>query len=225
MPELQSSTVDKFPKWKTEKWSSWTRGRRSALSRIIPARKTTPSWATRAEDAGTEEFGVVTSPSVYVSWTLHWCQYLPYLRPKLYEILRRHYCKHVSGVSAVDWCPEPTQINGGAVTTNGKRVGSTATYSCLNGFILFGDNVSMSSADILTWPSIVTLSYGLETIFINKLSDPFNCITCNLHYIYLLLVLKVLILKPLQKSQRQRPLEAHAEVDDTWKVHYQNFSF
>lgn len=43
---------------------------------------------------------------------------------------------------AVDWCPEPPQINGGVVTTTGKRAGSTATYSCQNGFILFGDNVS-----------------------------------------------------------------------------------
>lgn len=42
----------------------------------------------------------------------------------------------------VDWCSEPPQINGGVVTNTGRRVGSTATYSCQNGFILFGDNVS-----------------------------------------------------------------------------------
>ncbi|CAD1479335.1 unnamed protein product, partial [Heterotrigona itama] len=41
----------------------------------------------------------------------------------------------------VDWCPEPPQINGGVVTTTGRRAGSTASYSCQNGFILFGDNV------------------------------------------------------------------------------------
>lgn len=40
-----------------------------------------------------------------------------------------------------DWCSEPPQINGGVVTNTGRRVGSTATYSCQNGFILFGDNV------------------------------------------------------------------------------------
>ena len=42
----------------------------------------------------------------------------------------------------VDWCPEPPQINGGVVTTTGRRAGSTASYTCQNGFILFGDNVS-----------------------------------------------------------------------------------
>ncbi|XP_057333972.1 sushi, von Willebrand factor type A, EGF and pentraxin domain-containing protein 1 isoform X2 [Microplitis mediator] len=40
-----------------------------------------------------------------------------------------------------DWCPEPPEINGGLVTKTGKRAGSTATYTCQNGFILFGDNV------------------------------------------------------------------------------------
>ncbi|GAB1862793.1 Sushi, von Willebrand factor type A, EGF and pentraxin domain-containing protein 1 [Camponotus japonicus] len=40
-----------------------------------------------------------------------------------------------------DWCPEPPEVNGGIVTTTGRRVSSTATYSCQNGFILFGDNV------------------------------------------------------------------------------------
>lgn len=41
-----------------------------------------------------------------------------------------------------DWCPEPPQINGGVVEVNGRRAGSTATYSCKNGFILFGPAVS-----------------------------------------------------------------------------------
>ncbi|XP_044588526.1 sushi, von Willebrand factor type A, EGF and pentraxin domain-containing protein 1 isoform X2 [Cotesia glomerata] len=40
-----------------------------------------------------------------------------------------------------DWCPEPPEINGGLVIKTGKRAGSTATYTCQNGFILFGDNV------------------------------------------------------------------------------------
>ncbi|KAG7211173.1 hypothetical protein KM043_010494 [Ampulex compressa] len=40
-----------------------------------------------------------------------------------------------------DWCPEPPRINGGVVAATGRRTGSTATYSCLNGFVLFGDNV------------------------------------------------------------------------------------
>lgn len=42
-----------------------------------------------------------------------------------------------------DWCPEPPQINGGVVSVNGRRAGSTATYSCKFGFILFGQSVSM----------------------------------------------------------------------------------
>lgn len=41
-----------------------------------------------------------------------------------------------------DWCSEPPQISGGIVTTNGRRTGSVATYSCEPGFILFGPNVS-----------------------------------------------------------------------------------
>ncbi|XP_063986412.1 sushi, von Willebrand factor type A, EGF and pentraxin domain-containing protein 1 [Diachasmimorpha longicaudata] len=40
-----------------------------------------------------------------------------------------------------DWCPDPPDVTGGVVTTTGKRAGSTATYTCQNGFILFGDNV------------------------------------------------------------------------------------
>ncbi|XP_008215827.1 sushi, von Willebrand factor type A, EGF and pentraxin domain-containing protein 1 [Nasonia vitripennis] len=40
-----------------------------------------------------------------------------------------------------DWCPEPPQISGGLVSFSGKRAGSIATYSCQNGFVLFGDNV------------------------------------------------------------------------------------
>lgn len=46
-------------------------------------------------------------------------------------------------VITVDWCPEPPEVNGGIVSTTGKRAGSTASYTCQNGFILFGDNVSI----------------------------------------------------------------------------------
>lgn len=45
----------------------------------------------------------------------------------------------------VNWCPEPPEVNGGVFEITGRRVGSTATYTCLNGFILFGDNVSLSN--------------------------------------------------------------------------------
>ncbi|KAJ8968851.1 hypothetical protein NQ317_005360, partial [Molorchus minor] len=40
-----------------------------------------------------------------------------------------------------DWCPDPPTINGGIVTTSGHRAGDTATYSCQNGYIIFGQEV------------------------------------------------------------------------------------
>lgn len=40
-----------------------------------------------------------------------------------------------------DWCPEPPQTNGAVISVSGRRAGSTATYSCKNGFILFGQEV------------------------------------------------------------------------------------
>lgn len=43
---------------------------------------------------------------------------------------------------AVDWCPEPPQGEGVTVAVSGKRTGSTATYTCQPGFILFGQQVS-----------------------------------------------------------------------------------
>ena len=42
-----------------------------------------------------------------------------------------------------DWCPDPPSINGGVVTTTGRRAGDTATYSCQSGYILFGQGVSI----------------------------------------------------------------------------------
>ncbi|XP_067002634.2 P-selectin [Anabrus simplex] len=40
-----------------------------------------------------------------------------------------------------DWCPDPPEVHGGTVETSGRRAGSTATYTCQNGFILFGQPV------------------------------------------------------------------------------------
>lgn len=40
-----------------------------------------------------------------------------------------------------DWCPEPPKGEGVTVTVSGKKAGSTATYSCEPGFILFGQQV------------------------------------------------------------------------------------
>ncbi|XP_046996037.1 sushi, von Willebrand factor type A, EGF and pentraxin domain-containing protein 1 [Schistocerca americana] len=40
-----------------------------------------------------------------------------------------------------DWCPEPPEVHGGSVEVSGQRAGSTATYTCQPGFILFGQPV------------------------------------------------------------------------------------
>ncbi|XP_073975480.1 CUB and Sushi multiple domains furrowed [Rhodnius prolixus] len=40
-----------------------------------------------------------------------------------------------------DWCPDPPQGEGATVELSGKRAGSTATYSCKPGFILFGQKM------------------------------------------------------------------------------------
>lgn len=42
---------------------------------------------------------------------------------------------------SVDWCPEPPMVQGGSVQTSGHRAGSTATYSCQNGYIMSGQPV------------------------------------------------------------------------------------
>lgn len=44
-------------------------------------------------------------------------------------------------ILTVDWCPDPPQGEGATVELSGKRAGSTATYSCKPGFILFGQKV------------------------------------------------------------------------------------
>lgn len=40
-----------------------------------------------------------------------------------------------------DWCPEPPTVTGATVTVDGHKAGSLATYTCQNGFILFGQLV------------------------------------------------------------------------------------
>lgn len=40
-----------------------------------------------------------------------------------------------------DWCPDPPSGEGATVVVTGKRTGSTATYTCNPGFILFGQQV------------------------------------------------------------------------------------
>ncbi|GLH11061.1 Locomotion-related protein Hikaru genki [Gryllus bimaculatus] len=40
-----------------------------------------------------------------------------------------------------DWCPAPPEIHGGYINISGQRAGSTATYNCQSGFILFGESV------------------------------------------------------------------------------------
>ncbi|KAF6202316.1 hypothetical protein GE061_004714 [Apolygus lucorum] len=40
-----------------------------------------------------------------------------------------------------DWCPEPPQGEGTTVSVSGRNAGSTATYDCKPGFILFGQKI------------------------------------------------------------------------------------
>lgn len=44
-----------------------------------------------------------------------------------------------------DWCPEPPAVAGATVAVSGHKAGSLATYTCQNGFILFGAPVSVFS--------------------------------------------------------------------------------
>lgn len=40
-----------------------------------------------------------------------------------------------------DWCPDPPTVYGGSVKSSGRRAGSTATYTCQNGYIMSGQPV------------------------------------------------------------------------------------
>lgn len=82
------------------------------------------------EDAVMVESGVDISPNVSVSYP----NFKFSIRCILHAITQPSF--------PVDWCPDPPDVTGGVVTTTGKRAGSTATYTCQSGFILFGDNVS-----------------------------------------------------------------------------------
>jgi len=39
---------------------------------------------------------------------------------------------------AVDWCGDPPEVQGAAVTTTGRKAGSVAVYSCNQGFVAVG---------------------------------------------------------------------------------------
>lgn len=41
-----------------------------------------------------------------------------------------------------DWCPDPPIVSGATVATSSHKAGAVATYTCQNGFILFGSPVS-----------------------------------------------------------------------------------
>lgn len=72
----------------------------------------------------------------------------------------------------VDWCPDPVQIAGGKVETNGKRAGATAVYKCDAGYVLIGDPVRtffhcFKLLAILHWTHVEDI-YVLASLIIFK---------------------------------------------------------
>lgn len=43
-----------------------------------------------------------------------------------------------------NWCPDPPPVHGGLVTATGHHTGDTAKYECYPGYIIFGEEVSIS---------------------------------------------------------------------------------
>jgi len=41
-------------------------------------------------------------------------------------------------LTAVDWCGDPPEVQGAAVTATGRKAGSVAVYSCHQGFVAVG---------------------------------------------------------------------------------------
>lgn len=58
-----------------------------------------------------------------------------------------------------DWCPDPPPVSGATVTISGHKAESLATYSCQNGFILFGAPVSI---------------VGTQNVLIKRKCSPFR---------------------------------------------------
>jgi len=50
-------------------------------------------------------------------------------------------------LTAVDWCGDPPEVQGAAVTATGRKAGSVAVYSCHQGFVaVAGQQVGVTSA-------------------------------------------------------------------------------
>lgn len=82
-----------------------------------------------------------------------------------------------------DWCPEPPPVTGAIVTVDGHKAGSLATYTCQNGFILFGPPVSDSKQNISAYP--------FEFQFTEF------TVTCKHNFeIYIANVVRILVTKP-----------------------------
>ncbi|CAI8015961.1 Scavenger receptor cysteine-rich type 1 protein M130 [Geodia barretti] len=79
-----------------------------------------------------------------------------------------HDCRHSEDASAIceDFlCPAPRDIANGSVSYTGNSLGDTAHYSCDNGFILFGHNVTRCQKNS-TWenpPTCLTSAISFQS--------------------------------------------------------------
>lgn len=69
----------------------------------------------------------------------------------------------------VDWCPEPPQGEGVTVVVSGKRAGSTATYNCQPGFILFGQQVNTPVISVLSRNYLLFIFIKLYILYMQLL--------------------------------------------------------
>jgi hypothetical protein len=71
---------------------------------------------------------------------------------------------HIYGCVSVDWCPEPPTVHGGSVKSSGRRAGSTATYTCQNGYIMSGQPVRNYQRTQLSVHMVTCNEYVLKSL-------------------------------------------------------------